>query len=266
MARDAPDLLEQLVARDGLARPLVQQAHELDLVERQRVRLALAHELVALRIDDGGPDVDLVRGRGHPGAALQAPEDRADAGHELAHGEGLRDVVVGAHLEPADLVALLRARRQHDDGHERAAGPDLLAHGEAVHVGQHEVEEHEIGAALARELDAVAAQPRRDDVEALELERVAQPAHEVRLVLDDEDAAASRRQRRPARAAAHEAARASAPGVTSGAPGTKTVNVAPSPGALVSVTRPPWASAMCLTSDRPMPLPRTLRMRAFVAR
>src|SRR5579871_3379803 len=34
VARDAPDLLQDLLARDGLARPLPQEAQELDLVER----------------------------------------------------------------------------------------------------------------------------------------------------------------------------------------------------------------------------------------
>ena len=54
------------------------------------------------------------------------------------------------------------------------------------------------------------------------------------------------------------------PASTIGATGMYTVNVEPRPGALSTSTRPPCASAMCLTSARPMPLPRTLRARAFV--
>src|SRR5678816_2254857 len=50
-----------------------------------------------------------------------------DRGNELVHAEGLGDVVVGAGIETADLVGLLRARRQHDDGHERTEAPELLA-------------------------------------------------------------------------------------------------------------------------------------------
>ena len=60
------------------------------------------------------------------------------------------------------------------------------------------------------------------------------------------------------------AALSSGAGVTSGATGRVTVKVDPRPAALSTSTRPPWASAMCLTRARPMPLPRTLRVRARV--
>ena len=63
----------------------------------------------------------------------------------------------------------------------------LFAHLEAVHVGQHQVEEDRVGLLLPRERDAVFALGRRDDAKALELERVGEPEHDVRLVLDDEN-------------------------------------------------------------------------------
>ena len=37
--------------------------------------------------------------------------------------------------------------------------------------------------------------------------------------------------------------------------------VLPLPGALFTVTRPPWAWAMCLTMARPNPVPPSLRLR-----
>src|SRR5262245_34857723 len=54
---DAPDLLQDLLARDRLAGPLPKQAQKLDLVERQRVRLPLARQLVLVRLDDRAADL-----------------------------------------------------------------------------------------------------------------------------------------------------------------------------------------------------------------
>ena len=73
-----------------------------------------------------GADLErlLVDGRG----ASEAPEDRLDAREQLGDGERLGHVVVGAGVEPADLVRLLPARGQDDDRHQRVEGADLLAH------------------------------------------------------------------------------------------------------------------------------------------
>ena len=94
---------------------------------------------------------------GHARAAprARAPEDGAHARDELVHAERLRHVVVGARVEAADLVGLLRARGEHDDGHERVDAPELLAHGVAVHVGEHQVEDDRVGRLAPRERDAL---------------------------------------------------------------------------------------------------------------
>src|SRR5580698_2235697 len=56
-------------------------------------------------------------GRGAvPGRARGAAEHGAHAGHDLAGGEGLRDVVVGARLQRGDAVRLAVAAREHDHG------------------------------------------------------------------------------------------------------------------------------------------------------
>jgi hypothetical protein len=67
--------------------------------------------------------------------------------HEFARRERLGDVVIGAQLESGDPVGLLTERRQHDDrcavGLESQTPADL----QPVEAGQHDVEDHEVGAA-----------------------------------------------------------------------------------------------------------------------
>ena len=116
-----------------------------------------------------------------------APEDRANARDQLADAERLGHVVVGAGVEAADLVGLLALGGEHDDRHERVAPAELLAHLVAVHVGQHQVEQHRVGPLVPGNLHALLAGRGREHPEALELERVVQPEHDVRLVLDDQD-------------------------------------------------------------------------------
>src|SRR4029079_5535465 len=116
--------------------------------------------------------------------------------------------------------------------------------------------------ALAQQAHPLPPGARRHDLEPFELQRRAQAAHQIGLVLDDQDAAppADAPRRRQAR---HDAARSCGAGLMIGATGTYTVNVDPLPGALSTSTRPPCASAMCFTSASPMPLPRTFRARAL---
>ena len=62
----------------------------------------------------------LERRRAPAPRARRTAEHGADARHELARGERLGDVVVGAELEAHDLVDLAVLRRDHDDRHVRA--------------------------------------------------------------------------------------------------------------------------------------------------
>src|SRR5665213_762004 len=62
----------------------------------------------------------------------------ANAGLELRHAEGLRDVVVGPSVEGRHLAVLASAGRQDDD-RDVAPLADSLAHGQAVNVGKPEI-------------------------------------------------------------------------------------------------------------------------------
>ncbi len=81
-----------------------------------RARHAMRHQVH----DDVGIAQRLV-GQRRPDAAQHG----ADAGHELGRRERLGDIVVGAGIEAAHAIALLAARRQHDDrqvGGRRSGG------------------------------------------------------------------------------------------------------------------------------------------------
>ena len=79
--------------------------------------------------------------------AVGPAQDRPDPRHELARAERLGQVVVGAELEPEELVELVVARGQHHDRHRRVAA-QLPGDVEAVEAGQAEVEDDEVGPAL----------------------------------------------------------------------------------------------------------------------
>ena len=61
------------------------------------------------------------------GAAGGAAEEHPDARDQLAHGEGLAEVVVAAELEAEDAVDFLVARGEEEDGDVLGLAADLAA-------------------------------------------------------------------------------------------------------------------------------------------
>ena len=118
-------------------------------------------------------------------ALLRAAEDRLDPRRELARRERLRDVVVGADLEPRDAIGLLVARREHDDRHLRA-GADAAADLEAVDSRQADVEHDEADRVLAQLGDRLLARPEPDDAPAVLLLEVLLDETTDRVVVLDE--------------------------------------------------------------------------------
>ena len=87
-------------------------------------------------------DVARVARAGRRGAA---PQHRVHPGQQLAGVEGLDQVVVGPAVQALDAVVHLAAGR-HDDHRHVAGGPDLAADVDAVHIGQAQVEQHDVDA------------------------------------------------------------------------------------------------------------------------
>jgi hypothetical protein len=79
------------------------------------------------------------------GRPAGAPQHGPDAFHDLVQAERLGDVVVGAQGQARDAVWDTVACRHENDGDRRAARPHPAHHLEPVAVGNHHVQQHEVG-------------------------------------------------------------------------------------------------------------------------
>ena len=166
-----------------------QRRQDLELDERQ-LRLVAADPDRALgEVDPQLADDErrlVGRGLGRP-AHLGAPQRGLDPARELAHRERLGDVVVGAELEPDDLVDLLGLGGQHDD-RDRAAAAQPAADLEPVDPRQHQVEHDEVERLLVEALERLAAVGGLDDVVALLAQRIGEQRLDRLLIVDEQDA------------------------------------------------------------------------------
>ena len=147
--RVAPDVLEQLAARDERAAVLDEVAEQLELQARELDRRAAARDLGAAEVH-----AHVAEGVG-PGRRRRtrppAPEHRLDAGQELHHVERLRQVVVRAELEPQHAVHHLAAGGEHEDRRLHALLAQVAQHVEAAPAGQGHVEQDDVEGAVAGE-------------------------------------------------------------------------------------------------------------------
>src|SRR5688572_13930811 len=119
----APDAVEKLVAREHPARALHQELEQLELGRAEmKLATAAAHPArlaVELDVARGEEMGDMRR--------LRPPQQGAHPGEELRHRKRLRDVVVSTGRESSDAIALLAARRQHDDRQALGLSPETDA-------------------------------------------------------------------------------------------------------------------------------------------
>jgi len=104
--------------------------------------------------------------------------------------ERLDQVVVRPGPQAADLLLHLALGREHDDRDVTRGSllrPDLRGHLVAIELREHHVEQDEGRRILRPELEALGTVAGDDDFVALLLEREAQEALDVRVVVDDED-------------------------------------------------------------------------------
>ena len=115
-----------------------------------------------------------------------AAQDGADAGDDLFEAEGLSDVVVAADGQALDLVAHIVARGEEEDRGGDAGVAQAPGDGEAVHVGEHDVEDDEVGARGLGFVKCAAAVLGGDDVEACEAQGGGEEVADVGFVVNDE--------------------------------------------------------------------------------
>ena len=119
-----------------------------------------------------------------PGAA----QERAQARVQLAQGEGLDEVVVGARVEARDAVVDGVARGEQEHRHALARGPQPAGHLEPVDARHGDVEHHGVGPALGQRVERRAPVGGHLDVVALQAQRPVQGRPDGGFVVDDQDA------------------------------------------------------------------------------
>ena len=177
------DMLDQLGAADHLALVVHQIGQELIFLRGQLHRLAGLGHLARARVE-----ADVAGDQLGAGIARRAADQRAQAGDQLLGLERLGEIIVGAGIEPRDLVRPAVARGQHQHRHLAAFLAPAVEHGEPVDLGQAEIEDHRVIAFGRAEIMAVLAVGGEVDGIARAFERRAQLPAEIGFVFDDQDA------------------------------------------------------------------------------
>ena len=128
-----------------------------------------------------GEDAGIGHGRaavGRPGVA----DGRADAREQLFGAEGLRQIIVRARVQRGDLIALVAARGDDDDGKLRPLA-HRLDYLHPVHVRQAEVEHDEIRTVRAYHGERLTAGARDDNVVSVGAENGADEAGNAFFIL-----------------------------------------------------------------------------------
>ena len=189
----APDAVQKLFARPDAARLFHEGRQQAELGRAELQRLAVAGHAVGLGIEHDVLVFEPQTGGGGPGA----PELRPHPRHQLDDRVGFDHVVVGAGFKPAHAVDLFRAGRKHDDRHVAGFRPglDLAADLDPGDVGQHPVEDHDVGVFLRHHQERLFAVAGAGNPEAFGLQVVGQDFALCRLVLDEQNRGLIRRHR-----------------------------------------------------------------------
>ena len=80
-------------------------------------------------------------------ATLRPSQNGTNPGQKFSGAEGLRHVVVCTQFQSQHLVQFSLFGRKHQDGN-RTAAPNFAADGESVHLGKHDIEDHQVKGGL----------------------------------------------------------------------------------------------------------------------
>src|SRR6266516_1725818 len=166
-----------------------QHLEQLEFLEREADRLAAHRDLVSFLVEADAGDLQHGAGGAGGGAVLVgtgATQEGPHPGDQLAEGEGLGDVVVGAHLQADHAVNLGVAGGQHQY-RDCAGGPDAAADVPAALGRQHQVEHHQIGTLRLEVADGLGAVAGGHDLHALAGKRVADRVEQRFLVVNHQD-------------------------------------------------------------------------------
>ena len=115
---------------------------------------------------------------------------------ELLHFKGLGEIVIRALLESLHLVVCFALCCEHDH-RGLAVLPDGAQDVPAVHHGQHDIEQHQIGPKLPEQVNALSAIGGDPGVVALFFKIHLDKFSDIRIVFDDQDCFCHRRSTLP---------------------------------------------------------------------
>ncbi len=152
--RRPPDFLQDLRLRHHPPGIAQQQRQQRVFLAGQRNRLAVHAHVAAGQVD---MQVTIVEHR-HLAFAVgaAAAQQRPHPRHQLLGAERLGHVVVGAIVQGPHLLRLAGAHAEHDHRH-LAPLPQLGQHVMAFHVGQADIQHHQVGTVLGQPLQAFGA-------------------------------------------------------------------------------------------------------------
>src|SRR5581483_4392621 len=170
-------------SRERGARVSHEELEERELARREDEAARSAADLARQRVENDVADAD---GCG-AGVRATAPEEGADARHELVGVERLREIVVGAGLEAADAIGDGGASAEHEGGRVDAHTAKLANDLESVTPRQSDVQDDEVGPMLERARESSFAVARGTHAKAVFGEQLTQKLDQIAVVLDDED-------------------------------------------------------------------------------
>src|SRR3984893_6493576 len=137
------DRLQQPVARQRPIGILGEYLQQVELGRRQHLFAAVdIDQRVLLEVEHAAAHAH-PRARGRHHRAGGPAQHALDAGQQLARVEGLRQVIVGAGLQPNHPVDRVARRRHHDDADPAALLAQPARHRKAVLARQPDIEQHQ---------------------------------------------------------------------------------------------------------------------------
>ena len=146
----------------------------------QRLALAFDRHFTGGEIDGQGAALEL-----RLVAGLGPPQHGTDAGQQLARVERLGDVVVRAQLESDDLVGVVPAGGDHDQGRVRVLA-DLARQREPVHARQHQIDEQDVEPLPRERLQRLPAVLGQNGLHPVLAEEFGEQRRQLAVVLDEQ--------------------------------------------------------------------------------
>src|SRR6185436_5256671 len=182
---------DELLAGLDAAGVTGERVEDAELRDGERQRVTLPRRLEAVEVEREVACHQNLRWGAGLLAEGAAAEEHAHARHQLAHREGLAEVVVGTELEAEHAVELLVLGGEEDDRQRLRDAADAATELEAVHARHEDVEDDEVGELLAEGVPGRLAVLPGGDLVAFAPQRQADGLTDALFVVDDGDAAAA---------------------------------------------------------------------------